>query len=378
MRSATCGTTTPRELWEPSVLGVLEKLEGCMTVVLAMLKEVKEPVSTRQVVDQCSAEKKVEDPADELREMAESRAKAWLAENSAADAWMAELKDFEESRESSSGAESMLTCSEVELLTEERSHAGIVSPFQMFRERSSVRQGAEEPELTHLAAMVTGADMELDGMKDLVAQSSPTGWARLSELKEKADENNMELQSQREALDKMDGTIWDGLQGAGQVESEVTQLPERIKGEIRAKDLDATSAADTWAQEWYISLDERVTAPGRQLDEKVLAFSKQLAEAVKQLKAWEDDCDSLRVAGSRLQARTEQLEVRLDTEIEQLNDGLADLEEAGSAMRSVERRCMVMLKGHQSRMDAELVRLQECNMKASQKFDHLLSIIQGI
>ena len=33
-------------------------------------------VSTRQVVDQCSAEKKVEDPADELREMAESRAKA--------------------------------------------------------------------------------------------------------------------------------------------------------------------------------------------------------------------------------------------------------------------------------------------------------------
>ena len=146
MRSATSGTTTPRELWEPSVLGVLEKLEGCMTVVLAMLKEVKEPVSTRQVVDQCSAEKKVEDPADELREMAESRAKAWLAENSAADAWMAELKDFEESRESSSGAESMLTCSEVELLTEERSHAGIVSPFQMFRERSSVRQGAQEPE----------------------------------------------------------------------------------------------------------------------------------------------------------------------------------------------------------------------------------------
>ena len=226
-------------------------------------------------------------------------------------------------------------------------------------------------------------------MKDLVAQSSPTGWARLSELKEKADENNMELQSQREALDKMDGTIWDGLHGAkdecdslrarlGQVESEVTQLPERIKGEIRAEDPDATSAADTWAQEWYISLDERVTALGRQLDEKVLAFSKQLAQPVKQLKAREDDCDSFRVAGSRLQARTEQLEVRLDTEIEQLNDGLADLEEAGSAMRSVESRCMVTLKGHQSRMDAELVRLQECNMKASQKFDHLLSIIQGI
>ena len=133
-----------------------------------------------------------------------------------------------------------------------------------------MRQGAEEPELTHLAAMVTGADMELDGMKDLVAQSSPTGWARLSELKEKADEYNMELQS----LDKMDGTIWDGLQGAKdecdslrarleQVESPVTQLLERIKGEIRAEDPDATSAADTWAQEWYISLDERVTALGR-------------------------------------------------------------------------------------------------------------------
>ena len=69
---------------------------------------------------------------------------------------MAELLEFEESRKSSSGAESMLTCSEVELLTEERTHAGIVSPFQMFRERSSVRQGA------------------------------------LSELKEKTDEYNME------------------------------------------------------------------------------------------------------------------------------------------------------------------------------------------
>ena len=106
--------------------------------------------------------------------MAESRAKAWLAENSAADAWMAELKEFEESRENSSGAKSMLTCSEVELLTEERTHAGIVSPSQMFRERSSMRQVAEELERTHLAAMVSGADMELD--------------------QEKADEKNMELQ----------------------------------------------------------------------------------------------------------------------------------------------------------------------------------------
>ena len=107
----------------------------------------------------------------------------------------------------------------------------------------------------------------------------------------------------------------------------MTQLPERIKGEIRAEAPDATSAADTRAQEWYITLDERVTALVRQLDEKVLAFSKQLAEAVKQLKARED---SLRIAGSRVQARTGQLEARLDAEIEQLNDGLTDLEKAGS------------------------------------------------
>ena len=175
MRSATSVTTAPRELWKPSVPGMLEKLEGCMTDVLAMLKEAKEAVSTGQVVDQCSAEKKVEDEGDELREMAESRAKAWLAENSAADAWMAELKEFEESRENSSGAESMLTCSEIELLAEERTHAGVVSPSQMFRERSSVREGAEEPQGTHLAAIVAGADMELD--------------------EEKADEYNVELQS---------------------------------------------------------------------------------------------------------------------------------------------------------------------------------------
>ena len=132
--------------------GMLEKLEDCMTDVPAMLKEVKEALSTGQVVDQCSARKKVAAPADELREMAESRAKAWLSENSAADAWMADLKEFEESRESSSGAESMLTCSEVEVLTEERTHAGIAFPgmlktehgLSMSRERSSVRQGVEE------------------------------------------------------------------------------------------------------------------------------------------------------------------------------------------------------------------------------------------
>ena len=361
MRSATSGTTTPRELWEPSVPGMLEKLEGCMTDVLAMLKEVKEAVSTRQVVDQCSAEKKVEDPADELREMAESRAKAWLAENSAANAWMAELKEFEESRESSSGADSMLTCSEVEVLTEEWTHAGIVSPgmlkaehwLSMRRERSRC------------------SNSNTESLKDL------------------AGVYDMELKSQREALGKMDATIWDGSKDAKdesdslrahleQVESQVTQLPERIKDEIRAEAPEATSAADTRAQEWYITLDDRVAAFVRQLDEKVLAFSMQLAKAVKQLKAWEDDCDSLRVAGSRLQAGTGQSEARLDTEIEQLHDELTDLDKAGSAMRSMDSRCMKMLKGHQSRMDAELVRLQERNMKASQKFDNLLNMVQGI
>ena len=66
----------------------------------------------------------------------------------------------------------------------------------------------------------------------------------------------------------------------------------------------------TRAQEWYSTLDERVTAVVRQLGEKVLAFSEQLAEAAKKLKAREDDCDSLRAAGSRLQARTGQLEAR--------------------------------------------------------------------
>ena len=198
----------------------------------------------------------------------------------------------------------------------------------------------------------------------------------------------MRQESQREALDKMDGTIWDGLQGAKdesdslrarlqQVESQVTQLQERIKGEIRAEAPDATSAV-TRVQEWFITLDERVTAVVRQLDEKVLAFSEQLAEAAKKLKAGEDDCDSLRAAGSRLQARTGQLEARLDTEIEQLNDELTDTDKAGSAMRSMESRCTEMLKKHPRRMDAEFVKLQECNMKASQKFDSLLNMVQGI
>ena len=284
MRSATSGTTTPRVMWKPSVPEMLEKLEGCMTDVLAMLKEVKEAVSTGQVVDQCSAEKKVEDPADELREMAESRAKAWLAENSAADAWMAELKEFEESRESSSGTESMLTCSEIEVLAEERTHAGIVFPgmlktehvLSMSRERSSVRQGTEEPEGAHLAVMVTCADMELDGTHLAATEEAKQMLKHHTEsLKDLAGDYDMDLKSQREAQGKMDAMIWDGLKDAKdesdsqrvrleQVESQVTQLLERIKGEIRAEAPDATSAADTRAQEWHITLDERVTADGRE------------------------------------------------------------------------------------------------------------------
>ena len=109
-----------------------------------------------------------------------------------------------------------------------------------------------------------------------------------------------------------------------------------------------------------------------------LLKKKQLAKTMKQLKAGEDDCDILRAAGSRLQARTGQLEARLDTDIEQLNNELEGLAEAGSAMISVESRCMEMLNRHQSRMDAEFVRLQEVNMKASKKFDQLLNIVQGL
>ena len=398
MRSATFGTTTPRELWDPSVPGVLEKLEGHMTDVLAMLKEVKIAVSTAHMVDQCSARKEVEDLADELREMSESRATAWQAENSAAEAWMAELKEFQESRVSSSCAESMLTNREVEALTEERTQAGSVFPnifkvehwLSMRWETSGVRQGAGEPEGTHLATTVTGADtdkqtnkltnMELDGTRlaamEEAKQMLKQHTESLKVLEEKADEYDMELKSQREALDKMDATIWDGLQDAGdesdslrarleQVESQVTQLPERIKGEIRAEAPDATS------------VDEKGMAVAKQLDEKVLAFSRQLAEAAKQLKAREEECDFLRAVGSRLQARTGQLEARLDTEIEQLKDEHAGLEEAGSMMRTVESRCMEMLKVHQRRMDAEFVRLQEINTKASQKFDQLLDMLQG-
>ena len=145
-----------------------------------------------------------------------------------------------------------------------------------------MREGAEEPEGTHLDAMVTGAatdkqtnkqtNMELDGthlaateeskqmlkqhiesLKDLVAQSSRIGWARLSELEEKAN--------------------GDGLQDAG---DESDSLRVRFEpGEIRAEAPDAISAADTRAQErWYITLDERVTALVRQLDEKVVSPSQ--------------------------------------------------------------------------------------------------------
>ena len=65
-RSKIAGKTDEiRDIWNdnaarivgPSVPGMLEKLEGCMTDVLALLREVKEAVSTGQVVDQCSARK---------------------------------------------------------------------------------------------------------------------------------------------------------------------------------------------------------------------------------------------------------------------------------------------------------------------------------
>ena len=183
--------------------------------------------------------------------------------------------------------------------------------------------------------MVTGADMELDGTHLATT--------------EKAKQMLKELKFQREALDKMDGTIVDGLQGAedgaGRVASDATAGADQGRDPRRSSQCDIRGGYA--GQEWYVTLDERVTALVRQLDEKVLAFSKQLAEAVKQLaeavkqlKVREDDCDSLRAAGSRLQARTGQLEARLDTEIEQQNHELTGLEGAVSAMRTVESRCI--------------------------------------
>ena len=78
-----------------------------MTDLLAMLKDVNEAVSTKPVVDQRSADKEVEDPADELKEVAETRAKALQAENTTAEARMVDLKESEESRTSSFGAKGM-------------------------------------------------------------------------------------------------------------------------------------------------------------------------------------------------------------------------------------------------------------------------------
>ena len=102
-----------------------------------------------------------------------------------------------------------------------------------------------------------------------------------------------------------------------------------------------TAAVGTRAQEWstYMeawkancaTLDEKVTAVAKQLDEKVVAVTKQLA-----------------VKGGHRREAGGQLEGRLDTEIEQLNDELAGLEGAGSSMRSVESRCTETMKGHQN------------------------------
>ena len=44
-----------------------------------------------------------------------------------------------------------------------------------------------------------------ESLKDLVAQNSRIGWAKQSELEEKAEECETELKLQREELDKMDG-----------------------------------------------------------------------------------------------------------------------------------------------------------------------------
>ena len=79
---------------------------------------------------------------------------------------------------------------------------------------------------------------------------------------------------------------------------------------------------EAWKADCAI-LDNNVTALTKQLDEKVRAISRQLMEkgvVTKQLPAREEDCDLLRAAGTGLQARMAQLEAKLHTKIEQLND----------------------------------------------------------
>ena len=61
MTSAASGTSTPREMWELSVPGMLEQLEGHVTELLAVLPEVKEATWTKLVADPCSAGKAVAD-----------------------------------------------------------------------------------------------------------------------------------------------------------------------------------------------------------------------------------------------------------------------------------------------------------------------------
>ena len=347
MRSATSGTTTPREMWEPSVPGVLEKLQGphdgCACDV-----EGSEGGPFRPSLwwTSVSADKKVEDPADELKEMAEARAKAWQAETSAAEAWMAELLEFEESRMSSSGADGETEAANggadscwgrlsrnsqnraLALNDKRKEHCETRRDGYSCGHRQTNRQTDE-----HGARWVAS---RWDGGGEADAQAThrePEG-SRGSELSHWMGEavlswrrrlvsKTTELKSQ---LDKMDAMIWEGCRTQGtsltslrarleQVESQVTQLLERIKGEIRAEAPDATSA--------------QVTALTKQLDEKVGAISSQLMEkgvVTKQLPAREEDCDLLRPAGAWLQAHIAQLEPKLDSEIEQLNDELAGLE----------------------------------------------------
>ena len=53
------------------------------------------------VANWCATERRVQDLAVELKELAEVRAKAWQAQIAAAEARMSELKEFGESRTSS-------------------------------------------------------------------------------------------------------------------------------------------------------------------------------------------------------------------------------------------------------------------------------------
>ena len=88
--------------------------------------------------------------------------------------------------------------------------------------------------------------MELDGTHLAATEEAKQMLKQHTEsLKDLAGVYDIELKSQREALGKMDATIWDGFKDAKdesdslrvrleQVQSQVTQLPERVRDPRRS------------------------------------------------------------------------------------------------------------------------------------------------